>query len=465
VNGAAVPLDLAVPMRVHVIGVGGAAMSAIASILAAMGHTVSGSDLKDSPGLARLRALGVAVRIGHDAANVGDADLVAVSTAIPERNPELAGARSRGIRVASRADVLAAICSTRRTAAVSGTHGKTTTTSMLALASVAGGLRPSFLVGGELNEIGGGVVWDDRGEWFVVEADESDGTFVELPAEAVLVTNVEADHLDRWGDLAAIVDAFDRFLAQAPGPRVVCADEPNALALARRHGATTYGTHRDADWRIVDPVPERVGVRFRLERDGDDLGPVHLPVPGLHNARNATGALALAAAMGADLDPARAALARYAGVARRFQFRGEANGVTVVDDYAHNPGKVAAVLAAAKAGRWRRVVCVFQPQRYTRTASLWREFGPSFADADALVLTEIYAANETPIPGVTGKLLVDSALEARPWKRVAWLPRREDVVAYLGAELHPGDLCLLCGAGDITTWADDILAVAGGRGR
>jgi UDP-N-acetylmuramate--alanine ligase len=337
---------------------------------------------------------------------------------------------------------------------------------MLALACVAGGLRPSFLVGGELNEIGGGVVWNDTGSWFVVEADESDGSFVELPAEAVLVTNVEADHLDRWGDLAAIIDAFDRYLGQAWGPRVVCADEPNARALARVHGATTYGTHPDADWRILDPVPERVGVSFRLVRGGEDLGPIHLPVPGLYNARNATGALALAAAMGADLDAARSALGRFAGVARRFQFRGEAGGVTVVDDYAHNPGKVAAVLAAARAGGWRRVVCVFQPQRYSRTASLWRDFGPSFGDADHVVLTEVYAANETPVPGITGKLLVDAALDAHPWKRVAWLPRRDDVVGYLGAELRSGDLCLLCGAGDITTWADDVLgAVATRAGR
>jgi len=455
-------IDLAAPRRIHVVGVGGAGMSAIATILAEMGHRVSGSDLKDSPGLARLRAAGVDVRVGHDAANVAGADLVTVSTAIPAHNPELAAAHERGCEVASRAEILAAICRTRRTVAVSGSHGKTTTSSMLALACTAGGLRPSFLVGGELNELGGGVVWQDS-EWFVVEADESDGTFVELPAEAVVVTNVEADHLDRYGTLEAIVESFDRFLAQASGPRIVCADEPNAAALAREHGATTYGTAPDADWRIVDAVPERVGVRFRLVHRGDDVGEVVLPVPGLHNARNATAALACAAELGADLDAAREALARYAGVARRFQFRGEAGGVTVVDDYAHNPGKVAAVLAAAKAGEWRRVVCVFQPQRYTRTATLWEQFGPAFADADVVVLTEVYGANEVPIPGVTGRLLVRSTLDAHPWKRVAWLPGRDDVVGYLAAELRPGDLCLLCGAGDITTWAPDVLAALGQR--
>jgi UDP-N-acetylmuramate--alanine ligase len=455
-------IDLGTPLRVHVVGAGGAGMSAIATILATMGHRVSGSDLKASAGLERLRAAGVAVTVGHDAANVEDVDLVAVSTAIPPSNPELRAARERGCRVASRAEVLAAICATRRTAAVSGTHGKTTTTSMLALAADAGGLHPSFLVGGELNELGGSVAWKAT-EWFVVEADESDGTFVELPAEAVVVTNVEADHLDRYGSLDAVVAAFDRYLAQAPGPRIVGLDEPNAAALARRHGAVTYGTHPDADWHIVDPVPERVGVRFCLRRGGEDLGEIALPVPGLHNARNATAALACAEAIGADLDAARGALARFAGVARRFQFRGEAGGVTVVDDYAHNPGKLAAVLAAARAGRWRRVVCVFQPQRYSRTATLWREFGPALAAADLVVLTEIYAANETPIPGVTGRLLVRSTLEADPGARVAWLPRRDEVVSYLAGELRPGDLCLLCGAGDITTWAPDILAALGER--
>jgi UDP-N-acetylmuramate--alanine ligase len=451
------------PLRVHIVGIGGAAMSAIASILQAMGHHVTGSDLRPSAAIDRLHREGIDAVVGHDAANVADGvELVAVSTAITDRNPELAAARERGIRVASRAELLAAICATRRTAAVSGTHGKTTTTSMLALAATGAGLRPSFLVGGDLHELGSGVVWEDS-DWFVVEADESDETFVELPAELVVVTNVEADHLDRYGSLEAIVAAFDRYLGQATGARIVCADEPNALALARRHGATTYGTHPEATWRIVDPVPERVGVHFRLEVGGVDRGEVVLPVPGLHNARNATAALAAVEAMGADLEGARAALARYGGVARRFQFRGEAGGVTVVDDYAHNPGKVAAVLAAARAGGWDRVVVVFQPQRYTRTATLWREFGPAFADADVVVLTEIYAANEQPIAGVTGHLLVDSVLDSTPWKRVAWLPAKDDVLRWAAAELRPGDLVLTAGAGDVTTWADDLLAAVEGR--
>jgi UDP-N-acetylmuramate--alanine ligase len=449
-------VDLSRPRRIHIVGVGGAGMSAIASVLAAMGHTVSGSDLKDSGSLTRLRANGIDVHVGHDAALVDAADLVAVSTAIPSRNPEVVAANERGVPVARRAEILGAIASTRRCIAVSGTHGKTTTSSMLALVLVEAGLNPSFIIGGELNEIGGGAVWDD-GDWFVVEADESDGTFVALPAEHVVVTNVEADHLDYYGTLAEIEAAFDRFL-DAPGVKVVCADDPIASTLGRAHDAILYGTSDDADVRIVDHHTARAGASFSIVRNGEPLGEVRLPVPGLHNVRNATAAIAMAMGLGVSFDACRSALARYAGVARRFQFRGRARGVTFVDDYAHNPGKVTAVLDAAAHGGWRRVVCVFQPHRYTRTAALWRQFGSSFDPADVVVVMDVYGAGERPQPGITGKLIVDAVLEHRPWKRVAWLPRRQDVVAYLTSELRPGDLCLTLGAGDITSLSSDLLS-------
>jgi UDP-N-acetylmuramate--alanine ligase len=450
-------LDLSVPRRIHVVGVGGSGMRAIATVLAAMGHRVSGTDLKDSAALARLRAEGIDATAGHDPAKLGDADLVAASTAIPNTNPEVTAARASGVPVVRRAEVLAAIAATRRCIAVSGTHGKTTTSSMLALALMGGGVRPSFIVGGELNEIGGGAVWD-TGDWLVVEADESDGTFLELPAEIAVVTSVEADHLDHFGSLAAIESAFERFLRQAPGPNIACHDDPLAAALAERTGAGTYGTAAGADLRIVEAVPERAGVRFSLERDGVPLGEVRLAVPGLYNARNATAAIMAAGLAGVPFEAARDALARFTGVARRFEFRGEVGGATVVDDYAHNPGKVAAVLAAAKDGGWRRVVAVFQPHRYSRTEALWREFGPAFADADLVAVTDVYGAGETPRPGVTGKLVVNAVLDHHPWKRVAWLPRRADVVAFLRRELRAGDLCLTLGAGDITSLSDDLLA-------
>jgi UDP-N-acetylmuramate--alanine ligase len=448
-------VDLSRPRRIHIVGVGGAGMSAIASVLAAMGHSVSGSDLKDSGSLHRLRAGGIEVHVGHDPALVDGADLVAVSTAIPERNPEVTAAHEHGVTVARRAEILGAIASARRCIAVSGTHGKTTTSSMLALVLVEAGLNPSFIIGGELNEIGGGAVWDD-GDWFVVEADESDGTFVAIPAEHVVVTNVEADHLDYYGTLAEIEAAFDRFL-EAPGAKVVCADDPIASKLGLAHGAVSYGTSEHADVRISTHRTDRTGASFELVRDGAVLGEISLPVPGLHNVRNATAAVTMAMELGVPFDACRTALARYAGVARRFQFRGRVNGVTFVDDYAHNPGKVKAVLEAAAGGGWGRVVCVFQPHRFTRTAALWREFGSSFDPADIVIVMDVYGAGERPQPGVTGKLIVDAVLEHRPWKRVAWLPRREDVVSYLATDLRPDDLCLTLGAGDITSLASDML--------
>jgi UDP-N-acetylmuramate--alanine ligase len=448
-------IDLSRPLRVHIIGVGGAGMSAIATVLAAMGHQVSGSDLKDSTGLRRLEASGITVHVGHDADHLGGAEVVAVSTAIPERNVEAAAAKERGIQVLRRAEILAAIAATRRCVAVSGTHGKTTTSSMLALALVQAGLEPSFIIGGELNEIGGGAVWTP-GDLFVVEADESDGTFVELPADIAVVTNVEADHLDYYGSLDAIEAAFDRFL-EAPGPNVVCADDPIAARLGRAHGAVLYGTSPDADVHIVDPVSDRSGASFVLEQRGERLGAMRLPVPGLHNMRNATAATIAAMALGASFDDCRAALARYAGVARRFQYRGRARGVTFVDDYAHNPGKVRALLEAARAGGWRRVVCVFQPHRYSRTLALADEFGDAFGDADVVAIMDVYSAGETPQPGVTGKLLVDAVLDHHPWKRVAWVPDRADTLTYLALELRPDDLCLTVGAGDITSLSTEII--------
>jgi UDP-N-acetylmuramate--alanine ligase len=440
--------DLSQPQRLHVVGVGGAGMSAIATVLAAMGHRVSGSDLKESAGLARLRAMGVEVHVGHAAEHVGDVDAVTISTAVPATNPEVTAAHERGIPVLRRAETLAAIARTRRTVAVAGTHGKTTTASMLALVLVEAGMRPSFIIGGEVNEIGTGAVWDD-GEWFVVEADESDGTFLELAPEAALVTNVEPDHLEHYGGFEALSQAFVRFLAEVPGPKVVCGDDPLLASLSH----TTYGTGPDAEYRMVDVVRARSSVHFTVA----GVGEVGLPVPGLHNARNACGALAMGLELGAPFDAAARALARYGGVARRFQFRGERDGVTFVDDYAHLPTEVRAALAAARDGGWKRVVAVFQPHRFSRTESLWRDFADAFVDADVLVVTEVYAAGETPRPGVSGKLLVYAVLDAHPAARVAYLPSRSELVAYLRRLLRPGDVCLTLGAGDLTSLPEELL--------
>ncbi len=446
--------DLSRRRRVHIVGLGGAGMSAIATVLVAMGHEVSGSDLKDSVALERLRALGVQVAIGHDEANLDAAEFVATSSAVPGGNVEVVGARRGGIPVHRRAELLSAISRLRRTIAVSGTHGKTTTSSMLALILVEAGLSPSFIIGGEINEIGSGAVWDD-GEWLVVEADESDGTFLELRREIAVVTSIEPDHLEHYGSFESLKSAFGRFLAAA-SVAVVCRDYPTAAALAPP-GATTYGFADGATWQLTEFSGGRSDVRFVLRANTGAVTDLSLPVPGRHNALNAAGAVVAAVAVGADLEAARRALARFGGVARRFEFRGEANGATLVDDYAHLPGEVEAALATARRGGWRRVVCVFQPHRYSRIAALAGDFADSFTKADEVIVTDVYGAGETPRPGVSGKLVVDAILSAHPEAAVTYLPHRADLVGYLRRTLGPGDCCLTLGAGDLTSLAADLL--------
>jgi UDP-N-acetylmuramate--alanine ligase len=448
--------DLSTPRRVHVVGAGGAGMGAIAAVLHHMGHEVTGSDLKDGPAAERLRADGITVAIGHDAGNLGDAEIVAISTAIPDHNPEVVVARAAGLDVLRRGEILPAIAAERRTIAVAGTHGKTTTSSMLALILVEADLCPSFIIGGDVNEIGSGAVWDD-GEWFVIEADESDRTFLALGAEVALVTNVEPDHLETYdNDPARLTAAFEEFVGAAR-TRVLCADDPGSAALVAVAGGVTYGTSDDADYRMTHVERGRSSVAFSLEHEVVDLGRIRLPTPGLHNARNAAAATVTGLLLGAPIDVAARALGRFGGVARRFEFRGEAGGVTFVDDYAHLPTEVVAAVGAARDGNWDRVVCVFQPHRYSRTAALWQDFADAFELADEVVITDIYSAGETPRPGVSGKLLVDAVLDAHPWCQVAYMPRLDDVENWLSAWLHPGDICLTLGAGDLTSVPDSVI--------
>jgi len=448
--------DLSGERHIHVVGIGGAGMSAIATVLAAMGHRVSGSDLKTSPALERLRSLGLEVHVGHRADQVGGADLVAVSTAIPPTNPEVAEAGRRGLPVHSRADLLGAITALRRTIAVSGTHGKTTTSSILSLILVEAGWRPSFIVGGDVNEIGSGASWSD-GEWLVVEADESDGTFLELSTEVALVTSVEPDHLEHYGSFDALRQAFARFLAGAPTGRVVCADDPEAALLGRAAGAVSYGRGEEADFLVTDVELGRSSSAFFLRSGDEVLVRARLSVPGAHNVLNAAAAATTALRLGVGPEAVAAALARFTGVARRFQFRGEAGGVTFIDDYAHLPGEVVPTLEAVANGGWSRIVCVFQPHRFSRTAALWRDFAGAFDLADLLVVTDVYPAGEAHRPGVSGKLIVDAVLDAEPAKAVAYLPNRAELVGYLRRSLRPGDVCLTLGAGDLTTLADELL--------
>jgi UDP-N-acetylmuramate--alanine ligase len=460
-------IDLSVPRAIHVVGIGGAGMSAIATVLARMGHRVSGSDLKESPTLERLRALGIDAQVGHSAEHLpNELDALILSTAIPRSNPEVVGAEERGVRVLRRAEALRALAATRRSIAVAGSHGKTTTSSMLALVLRAAGWRPSFLIGGDLNEVGTNAAYDD-GEWLVVEADESDGTFLELVPDAAIVTNVEADHLDHYGDFDGLVDAFRQFLSgaggvQPGGLRVVSADDEILRALVVDDpDIVTFGVTDGARYRLADYQGARQGSSFDLVRDGELLGTIELPVPGHHNAMNAAAAAALALELGVPFDAVRTALAGFGGVARRFQFRGVVDGVTLVDDYAHIPGEVAAMIRAAREGDWARVVVVFQPHRYSRTARLWRDFADSFSGADAVVLTDIYPAGEAPQPGVSGRLVLRAVLDAHPSLAVSYLPRRADVVGHALDHTRPGDLVLTLGAGDLSTVPDEWLSRAG----
>jgi UDP-N-acetylmuramate--alanine ligase len=453
-------LDLSRPRTLHVVGIGGAGMSAIATVLAQMGHRISGSDLKESRTMTRLRLVGVEARVGHDATKVPDGtDAVIVSTAIGPSNPEVRAATERGIPVLRRADALRAIVLTHRTVAVAGSHGKTTTASMLALVLRAAEWHPSFIIGGDLNEVGTNATLDS-GEWLVVEADESDGTFLELTTEAAIVTNIEPDHLDHYGGFAELVEAFDRFIGGVGRVRVACADDPVVRRLSLAHeGIVTYGWAEDATYRIASYEGSRTGSRVELA--GASTGIIELPVPGRHNALNAVGAVALALELGVPFGAAADALRGFGGVARRFQFRGEVDGVTLIDDYAHIPGEITAMIRAAREGGWQRVVAVFQPHRYTRTARLWRDFGDAFAGADAVVLTDVYAAGETPQPGVSGRLILRAVLDAHPALPVTYLPRRADLVEHLPRLTRRGDVVLTLGAGDLTTLPDEWLAGAG----
>jgi len=455
--------DLDIPRRVHVVGAGGAGMGAIASVLQSMGHVVTGSDLKDGPVVQRLIASGMTVAVGHVPVNIGNAEMLAVSTAVPDHNPEVRAARDSGIPVFRRTEILPAIAATRRTIAVAGTHGKTTTSSMLALVLVEANTHPSFIIGGDVNEIGSGAAWGD-GEWFVIEADESDRTFLSLGAEIAMVTNVEPDHLSTYdNDPDQLRAAFVEF-ASAAAVCIACIDDPGAADLAGVVGAITYGTSPDADYRMTDVELSRSSVSFTMVHAGVDLVRIDLPTPGLHNARNAAAAVVAAIKAGAPVDAAARALSRFGGVARRFEFRGEANGVVFVDDYAHLPTEVAAAIAAAADGDWKRIVCVFQPHRFSRTADLWRDFGGAFQQADQLVITGVYPAGEIPLPGVTSKLVVDAVLDQDPQFPVAWMPRLPDTVEWLVSHLRPGDLCLTLGAGDLTGVPDVVIERIEARG-
>jgi len=464
--------------RIHFVGIGGIGMSGIAEVLHNLGYTVQGSDIAESGGVQRLRRLGIPVHVGHEAANVGDAGVVVISSAVGEDNPEVAEARARLVPVVRRAEMLGELMRLKGAIAVGGTHGKTTTTSMVAALLDGAGFDPTVINGGIINAYGTNARLGG-GDWMVVEADESDGTFTKLPATIAVVTNIDPEHLDHFGSEAALHAAFERFVENIPfyGFAVACVDHPQVQALigrVRDRRIVTYGFSAQADVRAENPRESPDGVRFDVtlsERADGALTRVdglHLPMLGRHNVTNALAALTVALEMGVDAAALRAALAGFAGVKRRFTTTGTVGGVTVIDDYAHHPVEIAAVLQAARSAGDGRVVAVMQPHRYSRLHNLFADFCTCFNDADTVLLAPVYAAGEDPIPGVTHEALA-AGLRDHGHRRVLTLAEGEALAPRVAAETAPGDTVVCLGAGSITHWAhalpDQLAEPTGGQAR
>ncbi len=451
--------------KVHLVGVGGAGMSGIARILLARGVTVSGSDAKHSRVLDALTALGGRMHVGHDAAQVAQAEVVVVSTAIRPDNPEVVEAHRRGLSVVPRAAALASLMVGRRAIAVAGTHGKTTTTSMLTVALQHCGADPSFAIGGDLNEAGSNA-HHGTGDVFVAEADESDGSFLLYSPYAAIVTNVEADHLDHHGDEAGVHRAFADFtaLVDPAGFLVACGDDRGALVAAAACDARvrTYGTAESADLRVTEVTLLGLGSTSEVFYLGQRLGSLRLSVPGHHNVLNAAAALAVGLELGMPASDLEEGLASFTGARRRFDPRGEVAGVRVYDDYSHHPTEVTVALRAARTvAAGGRVLVAFQPHLYSRTQVFAEQFGKALGLADVVIVMEVYGAREDPIPGVTGRSIADAV--PLPADDVVFEPSWLAVAGQLAARARPGDIILTMGAGDVTQLGPEVLAALAGE--
>lgn len=453
-------LDLGGTRDVHLVGVGGPGMGALAQVLAEMGHRVTGCDTRSTAVTRRLASIGVGIQSGNDATHLDGRDLVSWSPAVradhPERRP------THGVQQATRAELLAGICGMKESIGVAGTHGKTTTAALLRAMLDAAGFDPSFVIGADVVGLGTGAGWRS-GQHLVVEADESDGTHATLPLAGAIVTNVDVDHLDHYGSEAALVDSFAEMTARISGPLVLSADDERCSALAGGGVRTTFGFSESADLRAIDVAADGRRMRCRV-RVGSDAATreVVLPLQGRHNVANFLAALAMARALHVETDVAVDAAERFEGVARRLESRGSSGGIEFVDDYAHLPAEIEAALAAVRTARPdARVVAVFQPNRYHRVRSMAPAYAASFESADHVVITEIYPSGTDPIPGVSG-LLVHDAVSARHGA-VNWCAERGDVVAHLVATLRPGDVCVSMGCGDIETLPDEVMGALEAR--
>ncbi len=447
---------------IHFVGIGGIGMSGIAEVLLNLGYTVTGSDVSDSANVKRLREKGVAVAIGHRAENIDGADVVVVSSAIKRDNPELVTARAKRLPVVRRAEMLAELMRLKSCVAIAGTHGKTTTTSMVAALLDAGGLDPTVINGGIINAYGTNARLG-AGDWMVVEADESDGTFLKLPADIAIVTNVDPEHLDHFGTFEAVQAAFEDFVENVPfyGFAVMCTDHPVVQTLVGRiedRRILTYGENPQADVRLMGLHHANGHSKFSIVirgRDGSGaqtISDIVLPMPGRHNALNATAASAVAHELGIADETIRKALEGFGGVKRRFTRTGEWNGVAIIDDYGHHPVEIAAVLRAARESTKGQVIAVMQPHRYTRLRDLFEQFCTCFNDADAVVVADVYPAGEAPIEGADRDHLV-AGMRARGHRHVIALEGADKLAGLVRGMAKPGDYVVCLGAGNITQWA------------
>src|SRR5579864_8823034 len=447
---------------VHFVGIGGIGMSGIAEVMVNLGYMVQGSDQSESANVKRLRDKGVKISIGHSAENLTGVRVVVVSSAIRPDNPELVAARAERLPVVRRAEMLAELMRLKSCVAIAGTHGKTTTTSMVAALLDAGDLDPTVINGGIINAYGTNARLG-AGEWMVVEADESDGTFLKLPADVAIVTNVDPEHLDHFKTFEAVQEAFRNFIENVPfyGFAVMCIDHPVVQALVGKiedRRIITYGENPQADARLMDLVPMGGGSKFKVvfrNRKTDvmhEIAGITLPMPGRHNALNATAAIAVAHELGLSDDAIRKAIAGFGGVKRRFTRTGETNGITVIDDYGHHPVEIAAVLRAARESTNGKIIAVVQPHRFTRLQSLFEEFCTCFNDADAVVVAEVYPAGEAPIEGIDRDHYV-LGLRAHGHREVIPLPKASDLAGIIKGLVAKGDLVVCLGAGNITQWA------------
>ncbi|MEW6448393.1 MAG: UDP-N-acetylmuramate--L-alanine ligase [Bacillota bacterium] len=447
-----------IPKNVHFIGIGGVGMSGLAILLLSRGHQVTGSDLKTSAITERLQAKGARIYRGHAQEHLGEAELVVYSSAIQPENPEVMAARERGIPVIRRGELLAEVMRDYTGIAIAGAHGKTTTTAMVAAVLLAGGLDPTVLVGGEWPAIGGNFRLGGS-RYFVTEADESDATFLLLSPEVAVVTNVENDHLDYYGSVETLVEAFREFISRNQPGRVavLCYDDPQLREIIReiKTPFITYGKSPEANYSLQDISLKGAASAATLYYLGEPLGRLELPIPGIHNLLNAACAVAVGCHFGVPFSKAAKALSSFHGVGRRFELLGKARGVCVVDDYAHHPTEIIATIRAARQLNPKRILAVFQPHRYTRTAILYREFGKAFSGADVVAIGEIYSAGEKPIPGVTAEL-IRKAVARHDGREVLRLPA-EDGAVFLKGLIRPGDIVLTLGAGDIYKVGAELL--------